>query len=143
MGPVAPVRRASPRPDPAPPAVVALRLLGERLEEAAHELVRGETLERGELLRRELREVLRVAEPREEPVRHPVPELPLDALEHAREDSIVRVEVGLALHETRPPEMVEAEQARAMEALLERREEPLPLLDRDGDAGFAEPVEEV
>src|SRR5204863_7727281 len=114
-------------PDPPVAAVVALGLLAERLEEAAHELVGGEALELGELLGRELREVLGVTQPVEEPVGHLVSELPLDALEDAREDPVVGVEVGLALHQAGAPEVVEAEQVRAVEPLRERAEERLPL----------------
>ena len=122
---------------------MALGLLAERLEEAAHELVRGEALELGELLGRELGKVLGIAQPVEEPVGHLVSELPLDALEDAREDPVVGVEVGLALHQAGAPEVVEAEQVGAVEPLRERAEERLPLLDRDRHALVAESVEEV
>src|ERR1043166_2035180 len=117
MRAVVAVGRAPAGADPPIAAVVALALLGERLEEAAHELVGGESLVLGELLLGELGQVLRLPEPLEEPVGHLVAELPFDALEHAREDPVVRVEERLALHETGATEMVEAEEVRAVEPL--------------------------
>src|SRR5581483_4455320 len=138
-----PERRPTAGADPPIAAVVALGLLLERLEEAAHELVGGKVLERGELLRRQLRERLRVLQPVEELLGHVVAERALDALEDAEEDAVERVEVRLALHEAGAGEVVEAEQARAVEALLERFEECAPLLDRDRHALGPEAVEEV
>src|SRR5262249_41437077 len=123
--------------------VVALGLLAERLEEPAQELVRGELLELGELLGRQLGKILRVAQPVEQTIRDLVAELPLDAFEDAREDPVVGIEVGLALHQPRAPEVVEAEQVGAVEALLERGEEGLPLLDGDRHALVAQAVEQV
>jgi hypothetical protein len=78
--------------DPAAAAVVALVLLRERLEELPHELVRREALQRGQLLGREIREVLRVAEPVEQLLRELVAESAFDALEDLREDAVVGVE---------------------------------------------------
>src|SRR5262249_13670011 len=74
--------------DPPVTAVVALGLLAERLEEPAQELVRGEPLELGELLGRELRKILGLTQPVEQSIGHLVAELPLDALEDAREDPV-------------------------------------------------------
>src|SRR6185503_1438818 len=93
------------RADPAVAAVVALRLLLERLHEAAEELVLRKTLELGELFRRELGKVLRVPEPGEDLLRDVVSERALDALEDLQEDLVVRVEVRLALHQARAPEV--------------------------------------
>src|SRR5262249_29837086 len=68
---------------------------------------------------------------------------PLDALEDALEHAVVGVEVRLALHQAGAAQVVEAQQARAVQPLLERRQEGLPFLDGDGDALVAQPVEEV
>ncbi len=57
-----------------------------------------QALERGELLGGQLREVLRILQPLEHLVGDVV-ERALDAVEDAREDAVVGVEVGLALHQ--------------------------------------------
>ena len=101
-----------------------------------------EPLERGQLLGREVREVLRVLQPLQDLVGDVV-ERALDALEDAREDAVVGVEVGLALHQAGARQVIEAEQARAVQAALQRLEERHPLLHRDRDAFVAQPVEEV
>ena len=132
-----------PRADPAVAAVVALRLLGERLEEAAHELVAGEALELRQGFGGEVGEVLGVAQPLEHLGGDVVAERALDALEDAEEDAVVGVEVGLALDQAGACQVVEAEQARSVQSLLERVEKRAPLLDADRHPFGAEPVEEV
>ena len=127
--------------DPAPAAVVALVLLGQRLEVAAHQLVGVELFEGGPLLVGQPVEVLGIREPLHQLVAHR--ELPLDAVEHLGEDAIEGVEVGLALDEQRLREVVEGQQVAAVQALLEGRHQHLPLLDGDGDAFFAQSVEEI
>ena len=66
-----------------------------------------------------------------------------DAVEHAREDPIVGVEEGLALHETGAAEVVEAQRAGAVQTERERLEEGEPLLHADRHALVAQPVEEI
>ena len=102
-----------------------------------------EPLERRPLLGRELREALRIAQPLHHLLGDVVAELPLDALEDAREDAVVGVEVGLALHQTGAPEVVEAQQAAAVQSLFEGAQERLPLLDGDRNAFVAQAVEEI
>src|SRR5262249_5387077 len=133
----------TPRAAPAIAAVVSLGLLGQGLQELAHELVGVQTFECCELFRRQLRKVLRIAQPLEELLRYLVAERPLDSPEHPGEDPVVRVEVGLALHQAGAPEVVEPEQARAMQPLVERGEERLPFLDGDRHPFLSQPVEEV
>src|SRR5207253_1130568 len=107
--------------DPAIAAVVALGLLCERLEEPLHQLVGGEALELRQLLRREIWEVLRVAQPFEHLVGDV--ELPFDAVEHTREHAVEGVVVGLALHQACAREVVEAEQTRTVQTLAQRFDE--------------------
>src|SRR5581483_6825687 len=130
-----PEGRAAARADPAIPAVVPLGLLGEPLEEAAHEL--------RPLLGGELGERLRVAQPGEDFLDRGVAERALDAAKDAGEHAVVGVEPGLALHEAGAAEVVEAEQARSVQPGLERAEERVPFVERDRDALGAQPVEKV
>src|SRR4029077_18057081 len=131
MLPAVTERRLAARADPAVAAVMALGLLLERLEEAAHQLFRGKPLELGELLGREGREVLRISQPFENFGCDLLAERTLHAAEHAREHAGVRVEVGLALHQNRAAEVVEAKQARPVKILFDGAEQSLPFLDRD------------
>src|SRR4029453_1608903 len=75
------VGRLAPRTHPAPAAVVPLGLPRECLEGLPHELRRGAPLRGREILGRQVREVLRVAQPVEELLGHPVAERTLHALE--------------------------------------------------------------
>ncbi len=138
-----PERRLAAGADPLVAAVVALVLLLQALQEAAHQLVGGQLLEPGPLLGRQLGEVLRILQPLHHLLGDVVAELPLDALEDAREDPVVGVEVGLALDQAGAPEVVEAQQAAAVQSLLERAQERLPLLDGDRHAFVAQAVEEI
>src|SRR5262249_35739986 len=115
----------------------------ERLEKAAHQLFRGKPLELGELFGREVREVLRVAQPLEDLGRDLLAERTLYAAEHAPEHAIIRVEVGLALHQNRATEMIEAEQARSVKILFDGAQQGLPFLDRNRHALGAQPIEEI
>src|SRR5437867_1210332 len=124
-------RRFAARADPAVAAVVALGLLLERLEKAAHQLFRGQPRELGG---REVREVLRIAQPLEDLGGDLLAERTLYAAEHAREHAIIRVEVGLALHQNRAAEVIEAKQARSVKVLFDATEQRLPFLDRNRHA---------
>src|SRR5262249_24573842 len=67
----------------------------------------------------------------------------LYAAEHAPEHAIIRVEVGLALHQNRAAEMIEAEQARSVKILFDGAQQGLPFLDRNRHALGAQPIEEI
>src|SRR5581483_3746859 len=143
MRPIVPVWRPSPSPDPPPAPVVPLRLLRERLEELAHELVRRQPFQLRELLRRQLRQILRLPKPLENLLRDVVAKLPLNPLEHPRKHPIVSIEVRLTLHQTRSTEVVKAQQVGSVQPELERRQEPLPLLDGDGHPFIAKAVKQI
>src|SRR5262249_38447049 len=143
MLPAVAERRSAARADPAVAAVVALGLLFECLEEAAHQLLGREPFELGEIRGREIRGVLRIAEPFEELCRDLVAERAFHAPEHARKHAIIRVEVGLALHQKRAAEVIEAKQARSMEVLFDGAKQRLPFLDRNRYAFGAQSVEEI
>src|SRR5262249_876261 len=137
------VRRPSTRADPTIAAVVPLGLLGQGLEELTHELFARQALEGGQLLGRELGEVLGIAQPLQQPLRDVVAQRAFDASEHTREDLVVGGEEGLALHQAGAAQVVEAQQARAVQPLLQRCEKRLPLLDGDRDALLAQAGEEI
>ena len=128
-------------PHPFVATVMALRLLFEDLEVAAHQLVAREHLEGGAFLVGELFEVLRVFEPLLQLVADG--ELSLDPVEHLGEGAVEGVEVRLALDETGPREVVEGQQARAVLPHGEGAHQHHPFLDGDGDACFAQCVEEL
>src|SRR5262249_55993318 len=91
------IRRPPPRADPTIAAVVPLGLLGQGLEELTHELVARQALEGGQLLGRELGEVLGIAQPLQQPLGDVVAQRTFDASENTRQDLVVAVEEGLAL----------------------------------------------
>src|SRR5262249_37629804 len=137
------VRRPSTRADPTIAAVVPLGLLGQGLEELTHELVARQALEGGKLLGRELGEVLGIAQPLQHPLSNVVAQRTFDAPENTRADLAVGVEAGRAIHQGGAAQVVEAQQARAVQPLLQRRENRLPLLDGDRDALLAQAGEEI
>jgi hypothetical protein len=69
--------------------------------------------------------------------------VPLDAFEHTREHAIVRVEVGLALDQAGTLKVIEAQQAGAVQPVLQRAHEHLPFLNGDQHAFIAQAVEEI
>ena len=71
------------------------------------------------------------------------PERSFDAPENPGENPVVSVEVGLALDQAGAPQVVEAEQAGAVQPFFQRAQESLPLLDGDRHAFFAKAIKEV
>ncbi len=140
---VVPKGRLASRSHPAVAAVVPLRLLAQRFQKTLHELVRAQPFQLRQLFGRQVGKVLRVAEPLEDAFRDLVAHRPFDPFEHAREDAIVGIEVGFALDQAGAAKMVEAEQGGTMQSLLHGAQECLPFLDGDGNALFAQAVEEI
>ena len=125
------------------PPSCALVLLLQPLEEAAHELVAGERssaahcsgVSSGNAFGSFSHSItLSVTSS---------PNCPSTPLNRRAKTPVVGVEVGLALDQTGAPEMVEAQQAGAVQPLLERAQERLPLLDADRNAFVPQTVEEI
>ena len=89
----------------------------------------------------EVLEVLRIPEPLQQLLGDV--QLALHSVKDMGKDAIEGVEVGLALHQTGAGQVVEAQEARAVESLLQGFHQRHPFLDPDRNTGVAQLVEEI
>jgi hypothetical protein len=128
------------RPRLSPPT---FSLLLQRFEEALHQFIRTQMLQFRQLFRGQVGEVLGVPQPLQHLLRDLVAQRAFYALEDPGEDAIVGVEIRFALDQAGTPEVVEAQQVRAVQSLLEGAQKRLPFLNGHRDTAVTESVEEV